>query len=166
MRRGNAVLWITCALPLAAVAGSFLTLGAAILHPDSELPEEYHWEGVKLDRDFARADKAAALGVRAVLENFGSSGTCSVRLELQGESPARLSVRMIHATQPALDRVVPLRRSGATRALASYTGDCRAAPEGHWRIELTDAENGWTIRQNLRGPLASMRLDAGSPRER
>lgn len=168
MRRVNAVLSIAIVLPLIAVLGSFLTLGVAMLHPDSELPEQYHWEGMKLERDFERAGRAAALGVEAVLDGFGSEGACNLKLTMRGLAPSSLTLRMIHATQPSLDQLVRLSRTAArsleTLTHADYAGECRAAPRGHWRIELADAENHWSIRQTVRGPLSRARLEAGSPR--
>jgi hypothetical protein len=143
----NPVLWITVALPLVAVVASVLTLGAALVHPDNELPEQYHWEGFRLDRDFARAGRAAALGVRAAFEGLGTAGRCGVTLELQGPAPRSLSLTLTHGTQPSLDQSL---------------GKCQTMPDGHWRAELTDAENGWSIRQSLRGSLSHAVLAAGA----
>jgi hypothetical protein len=157
----NPVLWITCALPLVTVLASFFTLGAAVRHPDNELPEQYHWEGFRLDRDFARADQAAALGVRAVFDGVGVSGECRARLELEGEPPDSISLTLTHATQPSLDQHITFRRMG--RSGARYVAQCSAAPESHWRAELTAGETGWSIRQNIPGSLAHAVLEAARP---
>jgi hypothetical protein len=159
-RARNPVLWITLALPLVTVVASFLTLGAALVHPDDELPEQYHWEGFRLDRDFARAGRAAALGVRATFEGLGTTGQCGVTLELQGTTPRSLSLRLTHATRPSLDQELVFDRVANHSGGATFTGDCQAMPEGHWRAELSDAENGWSIRQNLRGSLSHAVLAA------
>jgi uncharacterized protein len=157
MSRANPVLWITLALPLIVVAASFLTLAAAVRHPDNELPEQYHWEGLKLDRDFERSGRAAALGVRAELRAFDRAGRCQVRLEIAGIAPRELYVRMTHATQPTLDRAVRLHRN-VTSSL--YDGECHSMPDGHWRVELTDGDGEWSIRQSVRGSLNLAWLDA------
>jgi hypothetical protein len=154
----NPVLWITCALPLVTVVASFFTLGAAIVHPDNELPEQYHWEGFRLDRDFARAELATALGVRAEFEGLGVAGPCRARLVLKGEVPESLSLTLTHATQPSLDQHVTFRRIDGRGAL--YIGECQTAPESHWRAELTAEGIGWSIRQNLLGPLAHAVVEA------
>jgi uncharacterized protein len=155
MPRTNPVLWIAVALPAIAIAASFLTLGVAVRHPDNELPEQYHWEGMKLDRDFERSARAATLGVRAELREFGRSGRCHLRLEIAGTAPPELQVRLIHATQPSLDRDVRLQRNAAS---SLYEGECHSMPQGHWRIELTDRNGDWSIRQNVRGSLNFARL--------
>jgi hypothetical protein len=158
----NPVLWIAVALPLVTVLASFATLGAALVHPDNELPEQYHWEGFRLDRDFARAQRASALGVRASFEGLGTAGRCVVRLELQGTAPRSLSLRLTHGTRSSLDQSLVFERVPDEAGRATFIGDCRKTPHGHWRAELNDAENGWSIRQNLRGSLADVVLSAGT----
>jgi hypothetical protein len=156
----NPVLWITVALPLVTVVASFLTLGAAIVHPDNELPEQYHWEGFRLDRDFARAERAAALKARAAFDGLGTAGRCEVTLALQGSTSRTLSLRLTHATQPSLDQDLVFHRLTEQSGSALYAGECHAMPDGHWRAELNDAENGWSIRQNLRGSLRHAVLES------
>lgn len=158
----NPVLWITLALPAVTVVASFLTLGAALVHPDNELPEQYHWEGFRLDRDFARAERAAVLRVRASFEGLGTSGPCGVTLELQGTAPRSLSLRLTHGTQSSLDQSLLFHRVSDEAGRATFAGECQATPDGHWRAELSDAENGWSIRQNLRGALDHAVLAARS----
>jgi hypothetical protein len=158
----NPVLWITVALPLVTVVASFLTLGAALVHPDNELPEQYHWEGFRLDRDFARAERAAALGVRASFEGLGTAGGCGVTLELQGPAPRSLSLTLTHGTQPSLDQSLVFHQVAEGSGRATFIGKCQTMPDGHWRAELTDAENGWSIRQSLRGSLSHAVLAAGA----
>src|SRR5690242_13317222 len=55
----NPVLWLAWGLPVVAVVASVITLFITIRHPDGQLPEQYHWEGFQLDRDFSRAARAA-----------------------------------------------------------------------------------------------------------
>jgi hypothetical protein len=160
----NPVLWIALALPLVTVLASFATLGAALVHPDNELPEQYHWEGFRLDRDFERAQRAAALGVRASFEGLGTEGRCVVTLELQGAAPRSLSLRLTHGTRPSLDQNLVFENISVNAGRAVFAGDCRKTPDAHWRAELSDAENGWSIRQNLRGSLADAVLSAGAVR--
>jgi hypothetical protein len=160
----NPVLWIAVALPLVTVLASFATLGAALVHPDNELPEQYHWEGFRLDRDFARAQQATALGVRASFEGLGTAGRCAVRLELQGKAPRSLDLRLTHGTRPSLDQSLVFHRIPSEASQATYAGNCKKAPDGHWRAELNDADNGWSIRQSLRGSLADAVLSARTAR--
>jgi hypothetical protein len=154
----NPVFLLAWGLPVVAVVASLLTLFITIRNPDGQLPEQYHWEGFQLDRDFSRAAKAAELGVRARITGFSAAGHCEVQLRAKGTAPETLVLWVSHATLPALDQQVTLQRSG--EGASTYVGACRETPEGHWRLELVDAVNGWAVRQSVRGTLSDVTLDA------
>jgi len=164
----NPVLLLTWGLPLTAVVASFLTLGIVLMHPDGELPEQYHWEGFQLDRDFSRGERATQLGVRANLTGFDKTGKCNLELIMSHATPEVLTLSLVHATQPALDQRVILRRvqaDGEVGAPAFYAGECRAVSDGHWRLELSDAINGWAVRESVRGAPYAVTLDARSAQD-
>jgi hypothetical protein len=158
----NPAFLLAWGLPLVAVVASVLTLFITIRHPEGQLPEQYHWEGFQLDRDFSQAAKAASLGVRARLTGFSAAGRCEVQLSARASAPDTLVLWVAHATLPALDQKVTLERSGqgAVNGASTYSGACREAPEGHWRLELIDAATGWAVRQSVRGTLGDVTLDA------
>ncbi|MEP7242060.1 MAG: FixH family protein [Gammaproteobacteria bacterium] len=162
----NPVLLLAWGLPAVAVVASVLSLVLTLNHPDGQLPEQYHWEGFQLDRDFTQAAHAADLHVSALLSGFGPSGRCEVRLQMDGATPSALLLLLAHATKPKLDQRVTFDRvrveKAAGREVVLYTGKCHQAVEGHWRLELIDAVNGWAIRQTTRGSLSRLVLDAGS----
>ena len=61
--KSNPVFWIMLALPAAAVLAGLSTLAIALHSADRPLPAAYHWEGARLEEDFARARTAAAYGI-------------------------------------------------------------------------------------------------------
>lgn len=154
----NPAFLLAWGLPAVAVVASVLTLFITIRNPEGQLPEQYHWEGFQLDRDFSQAAKAAELGVHARLTGFGAGGRCEVQLRARAAAPETLVLWVAHATLPALDQKVTLQRSG--HGASTYSGACREAPEGHWRLELIDASTGWAVRQSVRGTLGDVTLDA------
>jgi hypothetical protein len=153
----NPVLILTWLIPSVAVIASFLTLTLAIVRPDGELPEQYHWEGFKLDRDFEQAKRAADLKVRAVLSRTSSDGVCRLNLSMDGSTPDRLSLTLTHATQPSLDRTLALARLASSN---EYESPCAPLPDAHWRVSLTDPKGAWSIRQNVSGGLDGWILSA------
>jgi len=164
----NPVLLLAWGIPLTAVVASFLTLGIVLTHPDGELPEQYHWEGFQLDRDFSRGERATQMGVRANLTGFGRDGKCNLELRMSRATPETLSLSLVHATQPALDQRVTLRRvqgDGDVGTPALYSGECRAVSDGHWRLELSDAMNGWAVRESVRSAPYAVTLDASSAQD-
>jgi len=160
----NPVLMLAWGLSAVAVVASVLSLAAALRTPESELPEQYHWEGFQLDRDFSQAARATELKVHATLSGFSANGRCELVLRTAGAPPDSLELLVAHATRPALDQRVTFTRvaDGARvgDSLARYTGSCKPAADAHWRLELIDTANGWAVRQTTRGPLDGAALDA------
>ncbi|MEJ1961654.1 MAG: FixH family protein [Gammaproteobacteria bacterium] len=159
----NPVFLLAWGLPLVAVVASVLSLLLTLGHPDTQLPEQYHWEGFQLDRDFGRAARAAELHMSATLSGFGPAGRCEVRLHIDGAPPSELVLLVAHATKSDLDQRVTLDRVGAAGEAgggsATYSGACKEVAQGHWRLELIDAANGWAVRQSIRGSVREVTLD-------
>ena len=153
----NPVLMLMIGLPLTAVLGSFASLALTLAHEDTELPEQYHWEGFQLDRDFSRSEEAARLGVQATLRNVASTGQCGIDLSIAGVPPEQLHLTLAHATRADFDQRIVFHRAADGN---TYAGHCRAIPEGHWRIELTDAAQTWSVRDSTRAISQPVRIDA------
>jgi uncharacterized protein len=153
----NPVLLLVMGLPLAAVLGSFASLAVTLRHQDTELPEQYHWEGFQLDRDFSRSAHAAELRVRATLRNLSVSGQCEIDLAIAGAPPEHLRLTLAHATRADLDQHIEFQRAGDG---SSYLATCKSIPAGHWRIELTDAAQTWSVRDSTRDIVRPVRIDA------
>jgi hypothetical protein len=158
----NSALLVTIGLPLFAILASVGTAVVAFTRGDPTLPDEYHWEGMSLDRDFADARRAADLNVRATLQILPSTGKCRVALQLDASSPSALTLTLVHATQPDLDRQIRLTHTGAV-----YEGQCGDVPSGHWHLELSDISGGWSVRKDVTGVLGGTYINArpnpGSP---
>ena len=153
----NPVLMLVIGLPLTAVLGSFASLAVTLAHADTELPEQYHWEGFQLDRDFSRSERAASLGVQATLRNVAMTGQCAIDLTVAGTAPEQLRLTLAHATRAAFDQRIVFHRVANGKI---YVGHCRAIPEGHWRIELTDGAQTWSVRDSTRAISQPVRIDA------
>jgi uncharacterized protein len=162
----NPVLLLAWGLPLVAVVASVLTLFIAMRGSDGELPEQYHWEGFQLDRDFSRAARAAELKVRVTISGLSEQGACDMRLQMQGATPNELLLTLAHATKAERDRRVTFRRSSqGADGSARYEGACSGLPEGHWRIELVDLANDWAIRRSVQDGAGALVLDAAAGSE-
>jgi hypothetical protein len=160
----NPVLCLMWGLPAAAVVASVLTLFIAMRGSDGQLPEQYHWEGFQLDRDFSRAARAAELKVRADVTGLDRNGSCDLRLRMEGVAPDALLLMLAHGTRAELDRRIAFQRVAAdpgwNGGAVVYRGACTGLPDGHWRVELSDDANGWAIRKSVRSALAALSLDA------
>jgi hypothetical protein len=143
---GGVVLMI--GLPLFAIAASVGTSVIAFTRGDSTLPDEYHWEGMQLDRDFADARHAFDLNVRATLQMLSAAGACRISLQIDGAPPQLLQLSLIHGTRPDLDRQVQLSKNAAV-----YEGQCGPLPPAHWHLALSDENGTWSVRQEVSGAL-------------
>jgi uncharacterized protein len=160
----NPVFFLTWGLPAVAVIASVLTLVIALRGPDGQLPEQYHWEGFQLDRDFSRAARAAELKVRATVTGLDRSGPCELRLQMEGVAPDVLLLMLAHGTRADLDRRITFKRvptePGWSDGSVLFRGACTDLNEGHWRVELVDSVNSWAIRKSVRSSLGTLSLNA------
>jgi len=154
--RFNPALIAVVALPAFAIVASLGTVAVAVMSGDRPLPEQYHWEGFKLDRDFERSAQASKRDVHGTLKVSGADSTCRLSLSLDGPLPPELELALIHGTLPALDQRVRLVLDDA----AIYEARCEVRPDGSWRIELSDPDGIWSVRQHVNGSLAHVEIAA------
>jgi hypothetical protein len=145
------------ALPGSAVVAGLMTLGIALHGADRPLPEAYHWEGERLDADFARQRAAAALGVRVIFE--AAHGRCVAHLSASAGNPPALDVLLTHGSDAGFDRALKLPRI----APGEYAGDCAAVPPGKWRVSIDDPAGAWSVRASIDGSPARIELQARDP---
>jgi uncharacterized protein len=137
--RSNPVFWLMWLLPAATVLAGFATLAIAMHGADRALPEAYHWEGERLDQDFARQRRAAELGVEVSLQIAG--GKCVATLRGDPGDPAALDLLLTHGSDAGLDQRVRLRRA----ARGVYGGACDVTP-ARWRIAIDASSADWSLR--------------------
>ncbi|HVW71492.1 MAG TPA: FixH family protein [Steroidobacteraceae bacterium] len=151
----NSGVLLAIGLPLFAICASVGVAIVAFTRGDPTLPDDYHWEGMQLDRDFADSRRAEQLDVRAGLRAVLATGSCEVSLHLKGPAPAALQLKLVHATRPDLDRAVKL-----VPDASGYSGYCGQIPQGHWHLELGDEAGSWRVRQDVTGPMDNVSIDA------
>lgn len=159
-QRSIPALWIIAGVPLATIVASAITVWLAVTGAEPELPSHYHFEGLELDADLARARRAIELGVRAdlavtrdgaaeVAVSFASPGT---------RAPETLELRLTHATIAARDRSSVLARGND----GVYRGVAAAPDDGPWWVQI-DAGDEWHLRGRLSRTGATLRLGAPTP---
>jgi hypothetical protein len=156
-RLTNPVYWLMWLLPGSAVVASFATLFIALRGGDAPLPESYHWEGERLDTDFARARAAATLGIEVDFET--RAGQCRASVRNVPLDPAALNLLLTHGSDAGLDRRLRLMRVSERE----YRAACTPIEAGSWRITLGDDSLAWSVRAAATGNLESVALRARSP---
>ncbi|MBS0421258.1 MAG: FixH family protein [Proteobacteria bacterium] len=147
-RGPNAAVILAIALPAFAVLASVGTAWVAMTSGDPPLPGQYHWEGDRLDHDFADAHRAAALGLAATLDLQPAQGACHLTLQLASDMPTEVALDVISASRPELDRQMRFVRD---RSSGNYTAACTPLPAGSWHLELRSSAGEWSYRQDWTG---------------
>jgi uncharacterized protein len=158
-RGPNGAVVLIIALPAFAVLASVGTAMIAMTRGDPPLPGQYHWEGDRLDHDFAYAHRAAALGLEATLDLTPAQGTCHLSLRLRSDLPGAVLLDAVHASRPELDRQMRFTRNGLSN---TYTAPCSAPPPGNWHLELRSTEGDWSYREDWSGHRGPVQLTAGA----
>jgi hypothetical protein len=159
--RINPTVVLTIVLPLFAVIASVGTAVVAFTRGDPPLPDQYHWEGDRLDHDFAQSRRASDLHVNASLDLQARDGVCHLTLRLDGANPpSAVDLALIHVSNPALDRNIKFVR---TSDASLYSAPCTPLPPARWHIDLSDAARSWSFRTAMTGESRTIILSSSSP---
>jgi hypothetical protein len=156
-RLTNPVYWLMWLLPGSAVVAGFATLFIALRSGDRPLPESFHWEGARLDADFARARSAAALGIE--VEFDARHGQCHVVVRHIPRDPAAINLLLTNGGDANLDRRLRLMRI----APGEYRAACAPIAPGRWRVTLDDDSGTWSVRDIATGNLETLAIRARNP---
>jgi hypothetical protein len=131
---------LVAAIPAATVVAGLLTVLIAGHRADPVVVDDFRKEGIAINRDPARDEAAARLGVTARVSD--ANGALAVRLAPgRAEAPRRLVVILSHATRAEYDRMLTLERG----ADGTYSAPLAALDRGHWYVEVTPADRAWRL---------------------
>lgn len=137
--------WVLIGLPGSVVIASFVTLGIALKHPDSDVKDDYHREGFSVHRDMDAQRLANELAVSAELQ--ANVETTDISVKLQGDfasPPKQLKLLFVHPNAEKFDFDVALYAAGD----GLYIGELQQAPAGRWNLQLGAAgEQDWLLKK-------------------
>lgn len=141
------LVWLLIALPLAAVIGGFTTLWLALRSDDGLVVDDYYRRGLEINRTLDRDRAAAKRGVSAEIRLDDARREALISLTLPKlQLPARIRVRLLHATRKGHDRQV----TTAPDADGRFRVSLRGLVPGHYYIEV--AAEDWRLLGSLRFP--------------
>lgn len=146
--------WFLAAGPAIVVVAGIFTAGLAVRSFDGMVADDYYKQGLAVNRELAREARARELSIGARIEF--EPGHSHVRVALAGDAPRTLTLRLVHPTIAAEDRVATLKPDSP----GVYAGAI-AAPTGrsmHVRIE--DPERRWSVAGEWKAPVTTMQLSA------
>lgn len=141
--------WFLIVLPGAVVVASFVTLGIAIRHADSEVHDPVVKDGLAISAQRATQAESPWRHVEAVLQLQGNT----VQVEIHGSLhavPERLTLLFIHPFEDSRDFRVDLQSAGPLQ----YRGTLPPDLHGRWHIELSqpEADDYWQLRADIELP--------------
>ena len=141
------LVWMLVAIPCSAVVMGIVMIHLAVSTEDGLVVDDYYKYGKQINRVLRRDHAARAMGVSGVLSVAPDRGV--VRLTMNSTprgQPARLKLRLLHATRRGFDQILVLSRT----ADGPYGGklDKPMAP-GNWNVELGNETWRITGRMNI-----------------
>lgn len=140
-------VWLLIGLPATAVVAGLFTLYLAIDSQDGLVADDYYQQGKTINRVLARDQAAARYGLSGDLALDPAKGQVHVVLRAgKRDIPARVRLRLLHATRGSFDQSVELER-GADNLYHAALPDLIP---GRWHVQL-EADD-WRLTGVLSAP--------------
>jgi hypothetical protein len=137
--------WFIISLPASAVVAGLITLYIATVNRDTLVRDDYYKEGLALNQDLARSQRAASLGITAELTYDPSNGDVAVTTVGVPAQTGQLTLFLVHPTLAEADRTAAVVRAsdGTYRARLPLLGP------GNWRLQLQPDSAEWRLEARL-----------------
>ncbi len=142
--------WAVFSLPAIAVVAGIATYILAATDADSLVRDDYYKEGLAINQDLARVDKARELGLRADVR-FDEQGQ-ELRVTLKGEQAIQLpylDLALVHPTRAGEDETLRLPALGGGEFAIHHAPPANV----HWHITLSSPQGDWELKGRLQLPL-------------
>lgn len=154
--------WFLFALPAAAVLGSLLTIYIAVNGQSSLVNDDYYKEGLTINADFARSQRAAAWGLQAELHFDFVNGEVIVQLRSDTVRMADINhggplyLELQHPFDQQFDQRIVLREEGMGRYLGPLDEALQQQSQTRYYLRLlgavqpgADNDNSWELKSVL-----------------
>ncbi|MBS1189655.1 MAG: hypothetical protein H6R10_1447 [Rhodocyclaceae bacterium] len=134
--------WILMAGPMVVVIAGFTTAWLAILSNDGLVMDDYYKQGLAINQQLQREQKAGDLGLQGDVMRSGEQ----LRVMLsagpgQAAWPEKLTLRITHPTRAGMDQHVTLVAAGA----GMFSGKLETEISGRWHVVLEDQSGQWRL---------------------
>ena len=129
--------WILMSGPAAVVVAGAATMWIAFHSTDGLVAEDYYRQGLAINKVLAKEEAANHLGISASVRLLPDR----LHVDLRGEAPPALFVRLAHATHAGYD----LRLRLAPVAPGAYEAGLSPLPRGRWQVIIEDPRGTWRI---------------------
>jgi hypothetical protein len=129
--------WLLMSGPAAVIVAGGVTMWLAFASADGLVAEDYYRQGLAINRVLAREEAARKLGLDAAVAFRDGK----IRVDLKGQAPEALFVRLAHATRAGFDQRLRLVPVGG----GLYEAALPPLAPGHWHVTIEDPRGAWRI---------------------
>jgi hypothetical protein len=140
--------WFLIALPASAVVAGLVTLYIATTNRDTLVEDDYYKEGLAINEDLARSQRATELGITAELAYDPRTGDVTLLTTGIPDGTRQLTLRLVHPTLVELDRATPVIRAADGR----YHARLPLLGPANWHIQLQPDSADWRLEARLTLP--------------
>ncbi len=140
--------WFIIALPGTAVVAGLITLYIASSGQDTLVKDDYYKDGLAINQDLAKAQRAATLGISAELRYDPATGDITITPNGLPTSVAQLNLLVVHPTLAEFDQSLSVSRTADGR----FGARLRLLGPAKWRIQLLPDDGDWRLEGRLAVP--------------
>ena len=133
--------WILMSGPAIVVVAGIATAAIAVISFDGLVADDYYKQGLGINRDIARDERARLLGVVASLQFNEDRSEVHVMVTPPAAAGGGLRLRVVHPTRPGEDQSVAL----VAVTPGDYEGQVARLREGSWRLTVEDTAGTWRV---------------------
>lgn len=140
--------WFLIALPGSVVVAGLVTLGIATSGRDTLVKDDYYKDGLAINQDLAKAERAVALGI--VLDCAYDPRTGRVTVQGRGVPAGTelLELQFVHPTLADRDVATTLTPDGK----GAFAASVGLVGPGHWHVRIASPDKGWQLSGRLNLP--------------
>jgi uncharacterized protein len=140
--------WFIIALPASAVVAGLTTLYIATINRDTLVEDDYYKEGLAINEDLARAQRATELGITAELTYDARTGDVVLATTGVPDETRQLTLRFVHPTLAERDVSALVVRAADGR----YRTQLSPLGPANWHVQLQPDGAEWRLEARLALP--------------
>ena len=129
--------WILMSGPALVIVAGVITTWIAFASSDGLVADDYYRQGLAINQEIRREQRALQLGLSASFELSGDR----LRVRLTGGEPEAMVAHLAHGTRAGYDQRLRLVPVGG----GVYEGKVAALSPGHWQVNIEDPRREWRI---------------------
>ena len=141
--------WFVILIPALTVVAGITTVFIAMDAPSGMVVDDYYKQGLAINRDLARSERARELGLTARVSHDPEVDVLIIELlGSAGANPGFLNLHLSHPTLPDRDQQLSLVIGPDGR----YRSPLNGLLEANWHLEITSPDDQWRMVGRMRLP--------------